>query len=237
VSGTGTLRLWLAAPLQSWGTGSRFEVRSTDLWPSKSGVVGLIAAALGRTRHESVDDLASLRFGVRVVRAGSILRDFHTVGAVPGSGGVAVASGSRGRGIVTERYYLQDATFVVGLEGDDQDWLAELREAVSRPRWPLALGRRSCPPAGPLVDDRAVFAGPLAAALQDDWKPQAQRHATMSPYGERPADASQTLVVEDPEGEESRADQPHGAAFGTRQFGVRRMRVTARDGDGGSAGR
>jgi len=221
------LRLWLAGPLQSWGTASRFEVRTTDLWPSKSGVVGLLAAALGRTRAEPVDDLAALRFGVRVVRAGSVLRDFHTVGAAAGSGGVAVSSGARGRGIVTERFYLQDAAFVAGLEGEDAAWLSELREAVREPRWPLALGRRSCPPAGPLVDDRAIFAGPLSQALGDDWRPAVRCGGASRAHDDRPADDVQTLVVEDPEGEEARADQPRGAAFATRQFGTRRMRVVS----------
>ncbi|MGE4427072.1 MAG: type I-E CRISPR-associated protein Cas5/CasD [Solirubrobacteraceae bacterium] len=212
-----TLRLWLAGPLQAWGTGSRFEVRSTDLWPSKSGVVGLLAAAEGRPRDEAVDDLAALRFGVRVVRAGSVLRDFHTVGAAGGSGGVAVSSGARGRGIVTERYYLQDAAFVVGLEGGDGVRLRALREAVRGPHWPLALGRRSCPPAGVLVDDASLFHGGLEAALRDAWRPEGCESIEDGSH--------QQLVLEDPTGSEVRADQPRGAAFVTRRFGTRRMRV------------
>ena len=42
-----TLLLRLAAPLQSWGSDSKFETRKTDREPTKSGVVGLLAAALG----------------------------------------------------------------------------------------------------------------------------------------------------------------------------------------------
>ncbi len=100
-----TLRIWLAGPLQSWGTSSRFETRGTELAPSKSGVTGMLCAALGRGRDKPVDDLASMRFGVRVERPGAVLRDYHTVGAADDAG-VAVASGARGRGIQTERFYL-----------------------------------------------------------------------------------------------------------------------------------
>ena len=61
-----TLLLRLAAPMQSWGTDSKFEWRRTERAPTKSSVIGLIAAALGRMRNESIDDLKALRFGVRV---------------------------------------------------------------------------------------------------------------------------------------------------------------------------
>lgn len=42
-----TLLMRLAGPLQSWGTTSRFDQRDTGKEPSKSGVIGLMAAALG----------------------------------------------------------------------------------------------------------------------------------------------------------------------------------------------
>ena len=42
-----TLLLRLAGPMQSWGTDSKFDVRRTGREPSKSGVIGLVAAALG----------------------------------------------------------------------------------------------------------------------------------------------------------------------------------------------
>ena len=40
-----TLLLRLAAPLQAWGTASKFERRRTQREPSKSGVIGMLAAA------------------------------------------------------------------------------------------------------------------------------------------------------------------------------------------------
>ena len=41
-----TLLLRLAAPLQAWGADSKFETRKTNREPTKSGVIGLLAAAL-----------------------------------------------------------------------------------------------------------------------------------------------------------------------------------------------
>ena len=61
-----TLLLRLAGTLQSWGDDSKFEIRRTEKEPTKSGVIGLLAAALGRRRDESLDDLIQLKFGVRV---------------------------------------------------------------------------------------------------------------------------------------------------------------------------
>lgn len=72
------LLLKLAGPLQSWGSGSRFTERGAQHEPTKSGVVGLLASALGRRRTEPVDDLAELRFGVRIDQPGSFEDDFQT---------------------------------------------------------------------------------------------------------------------------------------------------------------
>ena len=132
-----TLLLRLAAPLQAWGSDSRFETRRTGREPTKSGVIGLLAAALGRSRADSVDDLCRLRFGVRVDQEGQLLRDFHTAKSDKTS-------------YVTRRYYLSDAVFLVGLEDEDEEYLRSLEHALRNPAFPLFLGRRSCPPTLPL---------------------------------------------------------------------------------------
>lgn len=75
------LLIRLAAPMQSWGTASRFAAyRDSHGRPGKSGVIGLCAAALGRDRDDDIGDLAALRFGVRADRPGIPVRDYHTVG-------------------------------------------------------------------------------------------------------------------------------------------------------------
>jgi len=51
-----TLLIPLVGPMQSWGTRSRFDHRDTEREPSKSGVIGLVCAAIGRDRNEPIDD-------------------------------------------------------------------------------------------------------------------------------------------------------------------------------------
>ena len=140
-----TLLLRLAAPLQSWGMEAPFNIRQTERLPTKSGVVGLLAAALGRRREEPVADLAALRYGVRVVRPGTLLCDYHTVSRAP-----SPRPSQNQTDYVTRRYYLSDAVFIAGLESPDADFLDQLERALHAPAFPLFLGRRCCPPTLPL---------------------------------------------------------------------------------------
>lgn len=239
-----SLRLWLSAPLQSWGTSSRFDVRATDPVPSKSGVIGLACAALGRPRGESIDDLAALRFGVRIERPGTVVRDFQTAGA--GTDPVAVASGARSqaRGAVSERYYLADAAFVAAFEGDDEqrDLLGEVAAVLAAPRWLLGLGRRSCPPVGPMVDAQSLVAGELKEVLAEQWWP-GRSDGEDSPgtsaemkwraeAGEDRGTGRVELRIEVRDGSASGgaevhevSDEPLGIAFEDRTFANRRVGI------------
>lgn len=147
-----TLFLRLAGPMQSWGTQSRFTVRDTGLEPSKSGVIGLLCAALGRPRSDPLDDLVDLRMGVRVDREGIMRMDFQTAGGAHRIGedyGVPTADGTSKRTVTSQRYYLADADFLVGLEGDER-LLKKLDRALASPKWPLYLGRKSYVPSSPI---------------------------------------------------------------------------------------
>ncbi|MFF7249770.1 type I-E CRISPR-associated protein Cas5/CasD [Embleya sp. NPDC008237] len=149
--------LHLAAPLQAWGERSQFpHQRDTSAEPTRSGLIGMIAAAQGRTRETPIDDLAALRFVVRVDRAGSRLRDLHTVGGgMPRRLTVATAEGKRRSGETTtvlgHRFYLQDAAFTVAITAPDEDLVHACAQALRTPHWPPYLGRRSCPPNAPMV--------------------------------------------------------------------------------------
>lgn len=133
-----TLLMRIAAPLQSWGISSKFEhKRGTENSPSKSGIVGMVAAALGRRRGEDLKDLNELLFGLRVDKEGSLLIDFHT----------SSNPNNKTLKYIGYRHYLADAVFLVGLEGDE-DLLNKIHLALKSPYFPLFLGRRSCPPAG-----------------------------------------------------------------------------------------
>ncbi len=154
-----TLLLRLSAPLQAWGDESKYDIRQTYREPSKSGVIGMLAAALGlkRDSDEIVRLSDALRMGVRVDMPGKVIMDFHT----------ALAPSYRKKGdlqydsYVTHRYYLCDAAFLVGLESQDEILLDRLAKAVQNPCYPLYLGRRSCPPTGPL------FLGVRASSLEE----------------------------------------------------------------------
>ncbi|MGI6492868.1 MAG: type I-E CRISPR-associated protein Cas5/CasD [Pelotomaculum sp.] len=149
-----TLLLRLAAPLQSWGVASKFDTRDTAREPTKSGVIGLLAAALGRSRTDNLDDLKELYFGVRIDQPGLLLRDYHTA-----------KQKKSGTSFVTTRYYLADAVFLVGLEGEE-NFLQKLAVALKNPVFPLYLGKRSCPPVGQLV--LGLRARSLRQALEEE---------------------------------------------------------------------
>ena len=152
-----TLLLRLAAPLQSWGSDSKFETRKTDREPTKSGVVGLLAAALGLRRDdtEGLARLNGLRFAVRADQEGSLLVDFHT-------------AKSRDTSYVTYRHYLQDAVFLAGLESGDEALLRELEAALRHPVYPptlpLCLGIRQ----GRLLD--VLRTEPMQGRKPETWK-------------------------------------------------------------------
>lgn len=145
-----TLVLRLAGPLQSWGDSSRFTRRSTRHEPTKSGVLGLIAAAQGRRRTDPIEDLVDLRFGVRIDQPGRLTRDFQTARSLDGKETMPLSY----------RYYLADAVFLAALEGAD-NLIDGIADALRSPTFPLYLGRRSCPPASPLL------VGVRAASLVD----------------------------------------------------------------------
>jgi len=206
------LLLRLSAPLQAWGVRSRFAMRDTGREPSKSGVVGLLCAALGRGRDQPIADLAALRMAVRVDQEGSILRDFH----VAGVGGYLKASGDveRKNVIPGNRYYLMDARFLVGLAGDDPDLLARLHAALRDPVWPLFLGRKACVPGEPVWLADGLQGGTLEEALrQYRWlgRPPMRRPDRLR------------VVLEDPEGPQVYPDQP--ISFAERRFAPRRART------------
>lgn len=148
--------LRLAGPLQSWGLDSRFVRRTTHAEPTKSGVLGLVAAAKGLRRTDPLEELLTLRMGARVDQPGTLVRDFQTaVRRVPGKKPESMP--------LSYRYYQGDAVYLAVLEGDAA-LVAGIDEALRRPGFPLYLGRRSCPPAGPVA--LGVFDLSLEEALE-----------------------------------------------------------------------
>jgi len=141
------LVLALDGPLQAWGVNARFIKRTTLKVPTKSGILGMLAAAEGRLREESVADLFYLRFGVRVDQVGSVLCDFQTEidWAERELKPVNQQNFNKSAKPLTHRYYLQDYKFLAVVEGPE-NVIEGLDEALRNPSFPLYLGRRSCPP-------------------------------------------------------------------------------------------
>ncbi|MCE5257556.1 MAG: type I-E CRISPR-associated protein Cas5/CasD [Chloroflexi bacterium] len=161
-----TLFLRLEGPLQSWGERARWSERDTAAEPTKSGVVGLLGCALGIADDQPLAELnRSLSMGCRCDRAGSHLRDYHTVvGGVLTAEGKTKVTQSTGKveTVVSLRYYLCDASFLVALRSSSDELLERLAHALQAPVWPLYLGRKSCVPALP------VYAGLGAYASLDE---------------------------------------------------------------------
>lgn len=208
--------LRLAGPMQSWGTRSRFDERDTDLTPSKSGVIGLLCAALGvdREERERVLELAALRMGVRVDQPGVLRYDYQTAQDV-----IAADESKIHPTTVSRRYYLADAVFLVGLEGGDRELLERVHRSLKNPRWPLFLGRRGYLPSPGVYLEDGLREAPLREALQ---YPYLGREWPKDEGGKDLERARLTVMLENPVSSEGslRMDQPLGS-FAERRFGAR----------------
>jgi CRISPR system Cascade subunit CasD len=217
-SDIGHLALLLDAPLQSWGFASRFQRRTTGLHPTKSGVIGMLCAAMGIAKgsteeRELLPGLANLAMTSIAMSRHDVRRheDFHTVL------NTRRASGKMNTDpVVTHREYLLDARFGVILAGD-RALLEKVAAALQDPVWGIWFGRKSCIPAEPVLRGRVY-----------DTREGAEREL----IGDTPIE--QFTRVEDvavfADGTDSFADQPisygqAGSSSEGRAFSVRRVRV------------
>ena len=214
-----TLLLRLAGPMQSWGTTSRFDERDTGKEPSKSGVVGLLAAACGIDRENWIDlePFTRLRMGVRHDRSGTPKRDYQTAGCSRRDTVIRADGTPSKDGIVSRRHYLADAAFLVGLEGQDRAVLEKAHNRLQDPVWVLFLGRKSYVPSEPI----SIVDGIQDAPLQDvltRWPWIATRRKWEEP-------PEKLLVSWESEDETGilKMDQPL-SSFAERRFGARFVR-------------
>jgi CRISPR system Cascade subunit CasD len=213
---TRSVLLRLEGPLQSWGTRSHFPDRDTENEPSKSGVLGLIGAALGMARDDdaTLARLAAGRMAVRVDRQGTLLADYHTAGGGIFRGMPHSVHGAKGT-VLTRRHYLQDASFLVAISYEDGALAAEIDEALGAPRWPLFLGRRACPPSLP-----------IRAGLTDV-DPEAAVRGAPWPSASPPASPVRLVVECEPGEGTPRQDQPLSFRLHARHFARRFVRTTS----------
>lgn len=209
---TTSVLLRLEGPLQSWGTRSRFPERDTEIEPSKSGVLGLVGAALGMPRDDTalLERIAACSMAVRVDREGTLLRDYHTAGGGTFRGEPHSVFDAKGT-VLTSRHYLQGASFLVALGYEDAALAQRIDESLDAPVWPLALGRRACPPSLPV----------RAGLVNASWEEAAR--GALWPSAKAPGGRVR-LVVEcqpgDP-GAEARQDQPLSFRLHDRHFARR----------------
>jgi len=205
--------------MQSWGTTSRFDQRDTGKEPSKSGVVGLLAAALGIDREywTDLEPLTRLFMGVRHDRPGLPKRDYQTAGCAA-TDTIIRANGTPSKdGVVSHRFYLADAAFLVGLEYADRSLLERIHAALSDPVWPLALGRKSYVPSEPIWIEDGLQDGPLQDVLvRRPWI------TTQRKWEELPEKLLVSFESADGSGV-LKMDQPL-SSFAERRFGARFVR-------------
>ncbi|MBW4802939.1 type I-E CRISPR-associated protein Cas5/CasD [Loigolactobacillus coryniformis] len=153
-----TLTIKLTAPLQAYGNDAHFARRTTNDYPTKSAVIGMIAAALGYKRTDSrIIPLNKLSFATRIDQPGQMLNEFQTV------------EWKKDTRKLTYREYLQDAVFVVAI-GGEVDQISAIQYALMHPRFSLFLGRRSNPPAGVLRCKFFDDMDPVTALQQLPWQ-------------------------------------------------------------------
>jgi CRISPR system Cascade subunit CasD len=201
--------------MQSWGTTSRFDQRDTGKEPSKSGVIGLLAAALGIDREVWNDDLkslAALKMGVRHDRPGVLKRDYQTAQNI-----ISADRSKVHETAVTTRDYLADAVFLVGLEGGDRAQLERAHAALQNPVWPLALGRKSYVPSESVWLEGGVTNAPLLEAL-------ATRPWLAAPRRFEPAPERLLVSLESPDGSGALRMDQLLSSFAERRFGARYAR-------------
>lgn len=162
-----TLLIRLVGPMQSWGATSRFDQRDTGKEPTKSGVLGLIAAAMGIDRSNWLDlqPITQLKMGVRHDQPGVLRKDYQTAGCSDSDKMMKADGTLSNDGVVSERFYLADAAFLVGLEGPDRALLENAHEKLRNPTWVLGLGRKSYLPAEPVYLNDGLSDMPLREAL------------------------------------------------------------------------
>lgn len=151
----------LYGPLASWGQAAVGGDRPTGIYPGRSAIIGLLAAALGirRSEEERQTQLnSSVKIAVKQLVPSSLLRDYHTTQVPSTRRNVrhltrrSELAEDRLNTILSSRDYRCDGLWVVAISitAESAYTLNELKQALLKPKFTLYLGRKSCPLALPL---------------------------------------------------------------------------------------
>lgn len=168
--------LHLQAPMMSFGDTGFGQLRDAGEAPSRSTVLGIVGAAMGLERGDA--ELLRLHSGLRVhvaaAYSGARLVDYQTVvadGYDEPDPALLRRNGARGANpVLTWRSYHLDAHFVALVTAADAGLLHDCRSALGQPVFTAYIGRRSCPPATPLLPSEPkadTIGGALEAAITD----------------------------------------------------------------------
>lgn len=229
----------LHGAMASWGDIAVGDIRPSYRHPSKSAIIGLIAAALGveREAHEKQSELAKLLFSIRLDAVGVPIEDYHTI-QTPSEQAIkydrakaywtrfdeieaikmrviSAQSSAEAGAIQSRRTYYCDSVYTVALsenENDKINWqlleiseLKDLIEFLTKPRFVLYLGRKSCPLGLPL-EPQVILAKNCSAAFQQgifkftDELELILRQTTVQYYSEEVPEESKMKIM--------RRDQP-----------------------------
>lgn len=168
------LTFTLYAPIAAFGAPAVGERRGSFERPSRSGVLGLVAACLGIDRadtaaHEALRDQYGLALHCQY--PGRLLVDYHTAQAPSTRRGRRFATrrdelmADELNTILTRRDYRTDAWHLgaIWIRSDAHWSLHALEHALTWPRFTPCLGRKSCPLGLPLAPRIAPADDALAA--------------------------------------------------------------------------
>lgn len=131
----------LSAPMQSYVLPTSSNIQNTQDKPTRSAIVGLLSAALGYRRGDQCIDKLKNKIEIKVK---TIQNDEVPL--------VDYQNAHYGKKDPKQlwRSYLQDASFEISISGE-LTLLEQLKQALLKPYFALCCGRRSCPPAKPIV--------------------------------------------------------------------------------------
>lgn len=123
--------------------------------PTKSAVVGMLAAADGRAKTDSIADLNALQIGTMTINPGVIHTRFNTT-----TGGRKLEDGLRENPLIRKKAYFHASNesangdwlvrHIVGFQSDDESFVRHLLKRLTVPVFPIFIGRANCRPAEPM---------------------------------------------------------------------------------------
>lgn len=169
----------LYAPIASFGGLAVGERRTSERYPTRSMLIGLLGAALGVDRADESAQKAlaqAYQFAVQIFEAGRPFTDYHTA-QMPSRGKARYATRREELAapelntVLTSRDYRSDflAGLAVAASSNAPYTLEALSAALRAPRYTLSFGRKSCAfglPLDPTIAEHDDASAALAAVWE-----------------------------------------------------------------------